>query len=58
VASHGCSRPGKWSNFPYGIGGPIVTVAALSLALNLLLKGVFIWIVRRLLVETPESIQC
>lgn len=34
----------------YGIGGPIVTVAALSLALNLLLTGVFIWIVRRLLV--------
>lgn len=33
----------------YGIGGPIVTVAVLSLALNLLLTGVFIWIVKRLL---------
>lgn len=33
----------------YGIGGPIVTVAGLSLALNLLLTGVFIVIVRRLL---------
>ncbi|MBD3232581.1 MAG: sodium:proton antiporter [candidate division Zixibacteria bacterium] len=33
----------------YGIGGAMVTVAALSLALNLLLTGVFIWIVKRLL---------
>jgi len=32
----------------YGIGGPIVTVAVLSLALNLVLTGVFIVIVRRL----------
>ena len=32
----------------YGIGGPIVTVAMLSLALNLLLTGVFILIVKRL----------
>lgn len=31
----------------YGIGGPIVTVAMLSLALNLLLTGVFIYIVKR-----------
>jgi len=33
----------------YGIGGDMVTVAALSLALNLLLTGVFIVIVKRLL---------
>lgn len=33
----------------YGIGGPVVTVAALSLALNLVLTGCFIWIVRKLL---------
>ncbi len=33
----------------YGISGPIVTVAALSLALNLILTGVFIWIVKRLI---------
>ncbi|MDD3731003.1 MAG: sodium:proton antiporter [candidate division Zixibacteria bacterium] len=33
----------------YGISGYIVTVAALSLALNLLLTGVFILIVKRLL---------
>jgi len=40
----------------YGIGGPIVTVAALSLALNLVLTGVFIWIVQKLLAgSTPAS---
>jgi Kef-type K+ transport system membrane component KefB len=33
----------------YGIGGPIVTVAALSLALNLVLTGAFIWLVKKLL---------
>jgi Kef-type K+ transport system membrane component KefB len=33
----------------YGIGGDIVVVAVLSLALNLLLTGVFIYIVKRLL---------
>ena len=33
----------------YGIGGPIVTVAALSLALNLILTGGFIWVARKLL---------
>jgi hypothetical protein len=33
----------------YGIGGPIVTVAALSLALNLVLTGGFIWLVQKLL---------
>lgn len=40
----------------YGIGGPIVTVAALSLALNLLLTGAFIWIVKKLLENTPRTI--
>lgn len=33
----------------YGIGGPVVVVAMLSLALNLLLTGVFILMIRRLL---------
>jgi Kef-type K+ transport system membrane component KefB len=33
----------------YGISGPIVTVAALSLTLNLILTGVFIWMVKRLI---------
>lgn len=33
----------------YGIGGPMITVTALSLALNLLLTGPFILLVRRLL---------
>jgi len=33
----------------YGIGGPMITVAMLSLALNLLLTGLFIVAVRRLL---------
>jgi Kef-type K+ transport system membrane component KefB len=37
----------------YGIGGPVVTVAALSLALNLVLTGVFIWMVKRLLDRQP-----
>ncbi len=32
----------------YGIGGPIVTVAMLSLAFNLLLTGAFIYVVKRL----------
>lgn len=32
----------------YGIGGPIVAIAMMSLALNLLLTGVFIFIVNRL----------
>jgi len=39
----------------YGLGGPIVTVAILSLALNLLLTGFFIWIVQRLLGGVPEA---
>lgn len=33
----------------YGIGGPVVVIAMLSLALNLILTGVFIWWVKRLL---------
>lgn len=33
----------------YGIGGPMITVAMLSLALNLLLTGVFIAVVQRLI---------
>jgi len=41
----------------YGIGGDIVTVAALSLALNLLLTGVFIALVKRLLNQAePVSV--
>ncbi|MBU2503195.1 sodium:proton antiporter [bacterium] len=39
----------------YGIGGPVVTVAMLSLALNLALTGVFILMVRRLLHGIPEG---
>jgi hypothetical protein len=39
----------------YGIGGPVVTVAMLSLALNLALTGVFILIVKRLITNIPES---
>jgi Kef-type K+ transport system membrane component KefB len=39
----------------YGIGGPIVTVAMLSLALNLLLTGVFILIVKRLIRGIPDG---
>ncbi len=39
----------------YGIGGPIVTVAMLSLALNLVLTGVFILFVRRLISADPQE---
>jgi len=39
----------------YGIGGAIVTVAALSLALNILLTGVFIMIVKKLLASVPPT---
>ena len=39
----------------YGIGGPIVTVAMLSLALTLALTGVFILIVKRLIRGVPEA---
>jgi Kef-type K+ transport system membrane component KefB len=33
----------------YGIGGPIITIAMLSLSLNLLLTGLFIYVVKRLI---------
>lgn len=39
----------------YGIGGPIVTVAMLSLSLNLLLTGVFILFVTKLITGVPQS---
>ena len=39
----------------YGIGGTIVTVSLLSLALNLLLTGLFIVIVNRLLNSVPNT---
>jgi len=39
----------------YGIGGPIVTVAMLSLALNLALTGVFILVVKKLIEGIPET---
>ena len=35
----------------YGLGGPMMTVAMLSLALNLVLTGVFILVVQRLLID-------
>lgn len=38
-----------------GLGGPIVTVAVLCLALNLLPTGFFIWLVKRLLHGAPET---
>jgi hypothetical protein len=41
----------------YGIGGPIVTVAMLSLALNLALTGVFIVIVKRLIAGVDEQLR-
>ena len=37
----------------YGIGGPIVTIAMLSLALNLMLTGAFIYIVKRVTAPLP-----
>jgi Kef-type K+ transport system membrane component KefB len=40
----------------YGIGGAMVTVAMLSLALNLLLTGLFIWIVKRLINSIPGGV--
>lgn len=39
----------------YGIGGPVVTVAILSLALNLVLTGVFIFMVKKLLAGLPAA---
>ncbi len=37
----------------YGIGGPVVTIAMLSLTLNLLLTGVFIYMVKKLTSPLP-----
>ncbi|HXI01783.1 MAG TPA: hypothetical protein VNI57_01275 [Candidatus Saccharimonadales bacterium] len=39
----------------YGLGGPIVTVAMLSLALNLTLTGLFILLARSLIRGVPEA---
>lgn len=41
----------------YGIGGPIVTIAMLSLALNLVMTGLFIYVVRRLIVPQETGHQ-
>ncbi|MGE5219147.1 MAG: sodium:proton antiporter [Chloroflexota bacterium] len=41
----------------YGIGGPVVTVAALTLALNLVLTGGFIWLVQKLLAQNSPGTQ-
>jgi len=41
----------------YGIGGPIVTVAALSLVLNLVLTGGFVWVVRKLLMVKALDVE-
>lgn len=40
----------------YGIGGPILTVAVLSLALNLLCTGFFILIVKKLIAGVPSAV--
>ena len=37
----------------YGIGGPVVTIAMLSLTLNLLLTGVFIYFVKKITQPLP-----
>lgn len=39
----------------YGLGGPVITVAMLSLALNLVLTGVFILLVKQLMRSVPTS---
>ncbi len=39
----------------YGIDGPIVAAATLSLALNLLLTGLFIYAVKKLLRNLPAK---
>ena len=38
-----------------GLGGPMMTVAMLSLAFNLVLTGAFIFLVKRLLSGIPVS---
>jgi Kef-type K+ transport system membrane component KefB len=40
----------------YGIGGPIVVIAMLSLALNLVMTGVFILIVKKLLTRVEKTV--
>jgi len=40
----------------YGIGGPILTVAVLSLALNLLCTGLFIVMVKKLIASVPSPV--
>jgi hypothetical protein len=40
----------------YGIGGPVVVIAMLSLALNLMLTGVFIAIISRIIRDDPEVV--
>jgi len=40
----------------YGIGGPVVTVAILSLALNLALTGFFIVLIRKLIAGTSDPV--
>jgi Kef-type K+ transport system membrane component KefB len=39
----------------YGIGGPVVTIAVLSLALNLLLTPAFVYIINRLVYSAHKS---
>ncbi|MGF1691576.1 sodium:proton antiporter [Photobacterium kagoshimensis] len=39
----------------YGFGGPIVTISMLSLALNLVLTGVFIMVVRKLILSEKQQ---
>ncbi|EAS41878.1 putative Na+/H+ exchange protein [Photobacterium profundum 3TCK] len=39
----------------YGFGGPIVTISMLSLALNLVLTGVFIMVVRKLILNERQE---
>lgn len=41
----------------YGIGGPIVTIAVLSLALNLLLTPVFVYIIINLIKLNPTNVK-
>jgi Kef-type K+ transport system membrane component KefB len=38
----------------YGIGGPIITIAMLSLALNLLLTGLFIYVIMQLIAHKTD----
>lgn len=43
------------ASLAYGIAGPMVAVAALSLALNLVLRCGFIWAVKRLIAASPPA---